>query len=554
MFRRIGHKLTLAFAAISAIGLVILVAFYTGQQQKSLYQQNEQMMSRVTQSVIEGLQTVMLAGYADIAQDFAANLQNVEDVVDFRILRVDGNEAFLDNKTIEDVNRRKKEELFVVRDDETVRRILTADDPDLRRAISTARIAKFYSANNTGEQFLTFIAPIENQDECHECHGSKQTIRGVVKVTTSLLAVEKAVESSRKQAYQMAGLFMVFIVIVTGLMVKRTIVHPINRVTTAMSGVANGDLTMTVPVLGRDEISTMAKSFNRMSQELKSTHDGLEEERDKLSTLILSAHDGMVVTDRHGRIVLINPSAVEILKKSADDIFMDGFKHLFDDPQIMRRAIAEEGYIEIRIDQRVLQILASTIRNHDQEIIGSAALIRDVTIEKNLQEKLTHLAISDSLTGLFNRRYLDTSLAKELDRCKRYRHEMSIVMFDVDHFKQFNDEHGHDQGDRVLQFIADVVKEVIRSVDIPCRYGGEEFLIILPETDFERALAVGERIRAAVERASIDGLKVTISIGVASYPQIMAPTHQQFIEAADKALYEAKNAGRNCLRSAQAVV
>jgi diguanylate cyclase (GGDEF)-like protein len=202
----------------------------------------------------------------------------------------------------------------------------------------------------------------------------------------------------------------------------------------------------------------------------------------------------------------------------------------------------------------VLQILASTIRNNDQDIIGSAALIRDVTTEKNLQDELRHLAISDSLTGLFNRRYLDTSLTNELDRSKRYGHEMSIVMFDVDNFKQFNDEHGHDQGDRVLQSIANTVRGVIRSIDIPCRYGGEEFLVILPETDFERALAVGERIRAAVERASIDGLKVTVSIGVASYPQIMASTHQQFIEVADKALYEAKRAGRNCMRSAKAAV
>jgi hypothetical protein len=94
------------------------------------------MMNRVTQSVIEGLQTVMLAGYADIAQDFAANLQNVDDVVDFRIVRTDGNEAFLDNKTIEDVNRRKKEELFETREDVTEHQILVADDPDFRRAVS----------------------------------------------------------------------------------------------------------------------------------------------------------------------------------------------------------------------------------------------------------------------------------------------------------------------------------------------------------------------------------------------------------------------------------
>ena len=553
MFKRIGQKLIITFAGISAVGLVILVVFYTGQQQESLYRQNEQMMSRVTQSVIEGLQTVMLAGYADIAQDFAANLQNVEDIVDFRIVRIDGNEAFLDNSTIEDVNRRKKEELFEIRDAVEQRRILVADAPDLRGAVSSFETARIYSANEAGEKFLTFIAPIRNQDECHECHGSKQAVRGVVKITTSLLAVEQAVATSREHAYQMAVLFMLLIIGFTGLLVKRTIVHPINRVTTAMTSVAQGDLSMSVPVLGRDEISSMAKSFNRMSQELKSTYDGLEEERDKLTTLVLSAHDGMIVTDRHGSIALMNPSAVEILKKNADDIVLNGFNHLFGDPEVMQRAIEEEGYIEIRVDNRSLQVLASTICNHEQEMIGSAALIRDVTVEKNLQEELRQLAVSDGLTGLFNRRHLDTCLVRELDRCKRYGHEISILMFDVDHFKRFNDEYGHDLGDRVLQFIADTVKRAIRKIDIPCRYGGEEFLIILPETNFECAMAVAERVRAAVESGAVDDKRVTISIGVATYPWIMANTPQQFVEAADRALYEAKAAGRNCLRSAQAV-
>jgi len=554
MFKRIGHKLILTFAGISSAGLAILVVFYTDQQQESLYRQNEQMMGRVTQSVIEGLQTVMLAGYADIAKDFAANLQNVDDVVDFRIVRTDGNEAFLDNKTIEDVNRRKKEELFETREDFTERRILVVDDPDFRRAISSVETARIYSTNDVGEKFLTFIAPIRNQDECHECHGGKQAVRGVVKITTSLLTVEQAVQTSREQAYRVAALFMLLIVVFTGLLVKRTIVHPINRVTTAMTSVAQGDLNMSVPVLGRDEISSMAKSFNRMSQELKTTYEGLAEERDKLTTLILSAHDGMVVTDRHGGIVLMNPSAVEILKHNANDIVANGFNHLFGDSEVMRRAIDEEGYIEIQIDERTLQILASTIRNPDEEVIGSAALIRDVTTEKNLQNELRQHAVSDALTGLFNRRHLDTCLARELERCKRYGHEISILMFDVDHFKQFNDDHGHEQGDRVLQFIADTVRSVIRKIDIPCRYGGEEFLIILPETSFDYAMMVAERVRAAVETDSADDVQVTISIGVATYPWVMANTAQQFIEAADKAMYDAKQSGRNCLRSAQTAV
>jgi diguanylate cyclase (GGDEF)-like protein/PAS domain S-box-containing protein len=550
VFNRIGHKLILTFAGISTVGLMIMVLFYTNQQQQSLFRQNEQIMSKVTQSVIEGLQTVMLAGYADIAQDYAANLHNVEGVVDFRIARIDGNEAFLDNKTIENVNQRKKEVLFEPREEENEHRIMSPGSMELKEAIATQKIVKVVSSDELGENFLTFIAPIKNKKECHECHGSNDPVRGVIKVTTSLLAVENAVDTSRRQAYQMSLPFLLLIILVTGVMVKRTIVQPISRVTTAMTNVSRGDLNMTVPVLGRDEISVMAKSFNRMSLELKTTYEGLAEERDKLTTLILSAHDGMIVTDRNGKIVLANPSAAEILRKSAKAIFSEGFIHLFDDPEVMRRAIEEEGYIEIRDDDRVLQILASTILNQEQATIGSAALIRDVTTEKSMQAELQQLAISDGLTGLFNRRHLDKTLDSELKRCQRYGHEMSIIMFDVDHFKRFNDEYGHEQGDRVLQNISATVKGLIRSLDIPCRYGGEEFLIILPETSNKFVEEIAERIRKAVEQTELDGLRVTISIGVASFPHCMVGNPKQFIEAADKALYEAKNNGRNCMRVA----
>ena len=550
MFSRIGHKLILTFAGISTVGLTIMVLFYTDQQQQSLFRQNEQNMSQVTQSVIEGLQTVMLAGYADIAQDYAANLHNVQGVVDFRIARIDGNEAFLDNKTIENVNKRKKEVLFEPREEENEHEIMPIDSEELRKAITTEKMVKVVSSNESGENFLTFIAPIKNKKGCHECHGSKDPVRGVVKITTSLLAVEDAVNTSRRQAYQMSVPFLLLIVLVTSFMVKRTIVQPISLVTTAMTSVSRGELNMTVPVLGRDEISVMAKSFNRMSLELKTTYEGLAEERDKLTTLILSARDGMVVTDRNHKIVLANPSAAEILGKSAKAIFREGFFHLFDDPEVMRRAIEEEGYIEIRNNDRDLQILASTIQNKEQATIGSAALIRDVTKEKSMQAELQHLAISDGLTGLFNRRHLDTTLDNELKRCQRYGHEMSIIMFDVDHFKRFNDEHGHEQGDRVLRNLSTTVKDQIRDLDIPCRYGGEEFLIILPDTSIIFVQKIAERLRKAVEQTDLDGLRVTISIGVASFPHDMVGNPKQFLEAADKALYEAKNAGRNCVRSA----
>ena len=123
-------------------------------------------------------------------------------------------------------------------------------------------------------------------------------------------------------------------------------------------------------------------------------------------------------------------------------------------------------------------------------------------------------------------------------------------MFDVDHFKRFNDRHGHDQGDRVLQALADRTRESLRAADLPCRYGGEEFLVILPDTGEAAAAVVAERLREAVAGSDVDGLRVTISVGVATFPGEGISGAEQLVASADAALYEAKNAGRNQVKAA----
>jgi diguanylate cyclase (GGDEF)-like protein/PAS domain S-box-containing protein len=325
--------------------------------------------------------------------------------------------------------------------------------------------------------------------------------------------------------------------------------RPIDTVTRAMVRAADGDLTQTVPVMGRDELSQMAFSFNHMTEQLMQTYTGLRNEQDKLATIILSAQEGIVVTDNEGKVVLMNPSAETLVGKSMKQVVEEGFLDLLDDRDGLHSLLERDPQIKepetVHFNGRVLSIYAATIRTPHGSVIGSAALIRDITEEKRLEERLRRLSTTDGLTGLFNRRHLDESLALELERARRYNAPLSIVMFDVDHFKRFNDEHGHDQGDRVLQAIAQQLQEHSRKVDIPCRYGGEEFLAILPGTAQAGAIIVAERLRQSVEQMEVDGLTVTISIGVATVPEIDTDTPDVLIEAADGALYRAKRAGRN---------
>jgi len=166
-----------------------------------------------------------------------------------------------------------------------------------------------------------------------------------------------------------------------------------------------------------------------------------------------------------------------------------------------------------------------------------------------LQERLRNQSIRDPLTGLFNRRFLDESLGRELARCQRRSLPLSVFVLDVDHFKKFNDEHGHDAGDTVLKAFADLLRKRTREEDIACRMGGEEFVVIGPELGLETAIERANDIRTALQALHVTHLNttlptITVSIGIAVSPQ-HGSHPDQLLKAADAALYQAKNNGRN---------
>lgn len=163
---------------------------------------------------------------------------------------------------------------------------------------------------------------------------------------------------------------------------------------------------------------------------------------------------------------------------------------------------------------------------------------------------LTEMSITDSLTGLYNRRYFFQRLLEEINRSERYHHPMSLIMADIDHFKKINDFYGHPYGDLVLREFSELFKNSGRAVDVAARYGGEEFVLILPETTSDDAKILAERIRFRIAEHPFpcsggeNKLKLTASFGLASYPT-EAVTPEELIEKVDSALYRAKHQGRN---------
>lgn len=204
----------------------------------------------------------------------------------------------------------------------------------------------------------------------------------------------------------------------------------------------------------------------------------------------------------------------------------------------------EVGYLTV-----VFNRMVARLRKAREELDATnKALVR-----KN--EELHRISITDGLTGLHNRKHMNETVENEFRRAERHGHAVSVLMIDIDRFKNFNDARGHQAGDEVIRGVAGVIKETIRTTDYAARYGGEEFLVLLPYIGPDEAVKTGERLRAAVEKAKLgasgDFSGLTISVGAASYPDC-GNDSETIIREADMALYKAKRSGRNQVAPARA--
>jgi len=177
-------------------------------------------------------------------------------------------------------------------------------------------------------------------------------------------------------------------------------------------------------------------------------------------------------------------------------------------------------------------------------IVPQIAMAIDHAILKNKAGKFEQLSVTDSLTGLLNRRYLKERLTEEIKRSNRHGYAMSFMMIDVDNFKSYNDSFTHPEGDKALKLVAKGIRDSLRGADVASRYGGEEFSILLPQTSLDEAIAIAERIREKISAIEFPNRQVTVSVGVRGM-LTSEDTADQIISDADKALFEAKGAGRN---------
>jgi len=241
----------------------------------------------------------------------------------------------------------------------------------------------------------------------------------------------------------------------------------------------------------------------------------------------VNANTQFVIMTSHASI----DNSIDALKKGAFDYILKPFEDLDIVTDAADRAIANLSGI------RRQQYLLNTLARQNQEL-------------DHLNKEFREMAIRDGLTGLFNHRYAKERLADEFDRAARFGRDLTVLFMDLDHFKFFNDTHGHQAGDEILQILAGLMTEAIRESDTLARWGGEEFIVIAPETGEEEGCLIAERIRTAVANHHFPNADqqplgvVSLSIGVASRSEGMeAP--DKLLRRADDAVYNAKDRGRN---------
>ena len=339
----------------------------------------------------------------------------------------------------------------------------------------------------------------------------------------------------------------------------RAIVRTVRRLVDAARAIARGDLQQRVPVQGRDELALLGRTFNQMAFQLQTRLDELEAERGRLRDVISRFGEALSATHDSDQLMrLIVEAAIEATNASGGVLVGTG-------GELVKAGSPDKGGERIEMPLQAgslnfgsLILFGDAFEDEDRMTIASLASHAVVALDNaRLHRIVERQALVDGLTGLANRRQCEETLASELARVERFGGSLAVVVADLDWFKDVNDRYGHPAGDAILREVAGLLQETLRDVDLAGRWGGEEFLLILPGTDLAGGARVAERIRLALAgriALSADGtpIPVTASFGVAATPP--AGTASELFAAADAALYEAKRAGKNRVETAAEAV
>jgi len=450
--------------------------------------------------------------------------------------------------------------------------------------------------NSHGVSVLRNVTHIYNETACFSCHPADQKILGLIFVDYSTTDTDALISATLLRVFLTAVAAFIVLSLVVFYITNHLIYNPITLLIDGTREIIKGNYKKQINYQGNREFTALANSFNDMSIGIVRHNNAVKSKAFELSVLY-------AIVKRISETIYLEELKIIIIKLLLDVLDCDrcivitptkeanSFEMIAEDKEarpvkaILGYPVSETSEL-IVTEKRILDPfnrwvskeltmpelsgdvvsaniplaihdlqlgLIIAVRNantpFDDEGFRLLSVVREHLAVALENARLYTMAITDELTGLFTIRHFKAQMEFQRSRFIRYGQKYSLLMMDIDKFKMVNDTHGHPAGNALLKEIAAAIRECLRDVDIPCRYGGEEFAVILPETDEGGALNVAERIRGNIECRTTDPgngaqIKVTISIGVASCPESGSEV-RDILLAADEALYRAKETGRN---------
>jgi len=529
---------------------MVMVGLWIDKQLTQAIQDEEIRQAQIhARSLLASLQTLMLNGQGTLARTWLDRMQGQEGIVDIKVLRRDGDEAFTDIDTVKAVNLFLNEDRFH-REPTPARPV----KPPPANIFEQALQGKTTFDQHVPGQLAVYM-PIEAKAECLACHGYDQSpLRGVLKLSLSTAASAQHVTSMRRALWGIAASIVGILAIALWTVLRFSVLKPIAQLRNAITRVGRGDRSAKLPVLHHDELGLVSAVFNRMQDQLQATETRIRAVTDSVA-------DAIITINEHGIIDTVNPAAEQLFGYSARELIGNNINMLM--PESER--IQHDEYIARYLDTGDTNILGMTRELVGRRKNGSVfpmdvaisemvmgesryfiGIMRDITERKEHMAQLEYQALHDSLTGLPNRVLLADRLEQAIRTANRERKQLALVIMDLDHFKEINDTLGHENGDRVLQDVAQRMKKVLRSSDTVARLGGDEFAVLLPSADVDHASQLSTKLLYVLEQPfELSGhtFLMGASIGISLFPD-HGDDVGTLMRRADVAMYVAKRSRR----------
>lgn len=547
--KSLGLRLALVISGVLLCLMLIADVWLERQLTEAIYEEERTQAEIHAKTLLASLQTLMLNGQGTLAREWLDRLHGAGGIVDIEVLRRDGNEAFNDLSTVEQVNSFLQMPRFQ-REPRLPHDPIPVSTPSFQKALQGET-----TLERTTDSF-TVLMPIPVKTECLACHGYDESpLRGVLKLSLSTAGTETRIVNMRHSLWATSLLLVALLGVAMWVALRFSVLRPIANLRDAIVRVGHGERNTKLLVLHKDELGDVAQVFNRMQDDLQ----GYEA---RIRAVMDNVVDAIVTIDGHGIIESVNPAVEKMFGYLPHELIGENIKILMPEPyrsmhdeylatyQRTRKTRilgASRELVAIRKDNSIFPVdLTISEMRLGQDMGGHSHFIgvmRDITERKEQMAALEYQALHDALTDLPNRTLLSDRVSQYILRAQREGSQLALVLTDLNRFKEINDTLGHQNGDLILQQVSMRLRSALRESDTIARLGGDEFALLLPSVDLAQATSIVRKLIAALEDPLIvdeQTLHVGASFGIAMYPG-HGEDESALMRHADVAMYVAKH-------------